>query len=156
MPLIFFTFLLMWIGASPVSTGGGIKTTTITIALNHIMNLLRGNRNVNMFNRRIDEETIIRAYSNVLLSLMTIFVGIFLLSIFEKHDFLKICFEVVSAYGTVGLSLGITSELTNISKVVLSLIMLTGRIGVLSMLLAIIPKAKELRYEYPKEYVIVG
>ena len=63
---------------------------------------------------------------------------------------------MVSAYGTVGLSLGITSELTNISKVVLSLIMLTGRIGVLSMLLAIIPKAKELRYEYPKEYVIVG
>ncbi len=156
MPLIFFTFLLMWIGASPISTGGGIKTTTITIALNHILNLLRGNRNVNMFNRRIDEETIIRAYSNVLLSLMTIFIGIFLLTIFEKHDFIKVCFEVVSAYGTVGLSLGITSELTYISKIILSLIMLTGRIGVLSMLLAIIPKAKELRYEYPKEYVIVG
>ncbi len=156
LPLIFFTFLLMWIGASPVSTGGGIKTTTITIALFHIISLLTGKKNVEIFNRTISNDTIIRSYTNVLLSLITIFIGIFLLSIFEKHDFLKITFEVVSAYGTVGLSLGITSELTNISKIVISLIMLTGRIGILSLLLAIIPRAKEKKYEYPKEYVIVG
>lgn len=155
-PLIFFTFLLMWIGASPVSTGGGIKTTTITIALFHIIFLLRGNRKIEVFNRRISEETIIRAYTNVLLSLMTIFLGIFLLSIFEQKDFLKIAFEVVSAYGTVGLSLGITTELHPISKMILCFIMLTGRIGILSLLLAIIPKAKELKYEYPTEYVVVG
>lgn len=156
LPLIFFTFLLMWIGASPVSTGGGIKTTTITIALFHIISLLTGKKNVEIFNRNISSDTIIRSYTNVLLSLMAIFAAIFLLSIFEKHDFLKITFEVVSAYGTVGLSLGITSELTNISKIIISLIMLTGRIGILSLLLAIIPRAKEIKYEYPREYVIVG
>jgi Trk-type K+ transport system membrane component len=87
---------------------------------------------------------------------MTIFLGIFLLSIFEQKDFLKIAFEVVSAYGTVGLSLGITTELHPISKMILCFIMLTGRIGILSLLLAIIPKAKELKYEYPTEYVVVG
>ncbi|GIX41132.1 MAG: hypothetical protein KatS3mg129_0865 [Leptospiraceae bacterium] len=146
----------MWIGASPVSTGGGIKTTTITIAFYHIFSLLRGKRKVEIYNRRISDETIIRAYTSVLLSLMTIFVGIFLLTIFENHDFLKITFEVVSAYGTVGLSLGITTELHPASKIVLCIIMLTGRIGILSLLLAIIPKAKELRYEFPTEYVVVG
>lgn len=156
LPLIFFTFLLMWIGTSPVSTGGGIKTTTITIALFHILSLIRGKEKLHITNKEISKETIIRAYSNVLLSLMTIFLGIFLLSIVEKADFLKITFEVVSAYGTVGLSLGITSNLTSFSKIVLSFIMLTGRVGVLSLILAIVPRAKELRYEYPKEYVVVG
>lgn len=156
LPLIFFTFLLMWIGTSPISTGGGIKTTTITIALFHILSLIRGKEKLHITNKEISKETIIRAYSNVLLSLMAIFLGIFLLSIVEKSDFLKITFEVVSAYGTVGLSLGITINLTSFSKIVLSLVMLTGRVGVLSLILAIVPKAKELRYEYPKEYVVVG
>ncbi len=156
LPLIFFTFLLMWIGTSPISTGGGIKTTTITIALFHILSLIRGKSRLEIGNKEISKETIIRAYSNVLLSLMAIFVGIFFLTIFEKHDFLKIVFEVVSAYGTVGLSLGITSSLHPASKIVLSFIMLTGRVGILSFLLALIPKSKELRYQYPTEYVVVG
>ncbi|MFN3605102.1 MAG: TrkH family potassium uptake protein [Leptonema sp. (in: bacteria)] len=157
LPLIFFTFLLMWIGTSPISTGGGIKTTTITISIFHVLSLIRGHNRVEITKKEIGKETIIRAYSNVLLSLMTIFAGIFLLSIFEKKpDFLKITFEVVSAYGTVGLTLGITNGLEPISKVVLCFVMLTGRVGILTFLLAIIPKSKELHYEYPKEYVVVG
>lgn len=156
LPLIFFTFLLMWIGTSPISTGGGIKTTTITIGLFHILSLIRGKNRLEIDNKEISKDTIIRAYSNVLLSLMAIFLGIFLLTIFESQDFLKIVFEVVSAYGTVGLSLGITSSLHPVSKIVLSFIMLTGRVGILSFLLAIIPKSKELRYQYPTEYVVVG
>ncbi len=155
-PLIFFTFLLMWIGASPVSTGGGIKTTTITIGIFHIVSLLRGRTKVEIFKKRLSEETIIRSYTTILLSLMVIFLGIFLISIFEKLDFLKITFEVVSAFGTVGLSLGITTQLSPYSKIIICILMLTGRIGIITMLLAIIPKVKEYNYEYPTEYVITG
>ncbi|MDW7977104.1 MAG: potassium transporter TrkG [Leptospiraceae bacterium] len=156
LPLIFFTFLLMWVGANPISTGGGIKTTTLIIAILHISALIRGKKMVEIFRKRISEETIIRAYTNVLLSLMTIFIGIFLISIFEKIDFLKITFEVVSAYGTVGLSMGITSDLTSFSKIILSIIMFIGRIGILTFLLAIMPKIKKSNYQYPTEYVIVS
>jgi Trk-type K+ transport system membrane component len=155
-PLTFFTLLLMWIGASPVSTAGGIKTTTIAVALIHIVNVLRGKTRIEIFKRSISETTIIRAYSTVLLSLMVIFAGIFVISIFEKKDFLDIAFEVVSAYGTVGLSRGITADLSLASKLILCVIMLTGRVGVLTFLISIVPSAKEQRYRYPSEYVVVG
>jgi potassium uptake TrkH family protein len=155
-PLTFFTLLLMWIGASPVSTAGGIKTTTIAVALIHIVNVLRGKTRIEIFKRSISETTIIRAYSTVLLSLMVIFAGIFAISIFEKKDFLDIAFEVVSAYGTVGLSRGITADLSLASKLILCVIMLTGRVGVLTFLISIVPSAKEQRYRYPSEYVVVG
>lgn len=155
-PLTFFTLLLMWIGASPVSTAGGIKTTTMAVAVIHIFNLLRGKTRIEIFKRSISETTIIRAYSTVLLSLMVIFAGIFAMSIFERKEFLDIAFEVVSAYGTVGLSRGITTDLTVPSKITLSLIMLIGRVGVLTFLISIVPAAKEERYRYPSEYVVVG
>lgn len=155
-PVIFITFALMWIGANPISTGGGIKTTTFLISILHILSLLRSKRKVEIFRKKISEETIIRAYTNVLLSLMAIFTGIFIITIFDNQQFLKIVFEVVSAYGTVGLSLGITPELSGTSKIVLILTMFAGRIGILTFLLAIIPKKKKSNYEYPTEYVIVS
>ncbi len=155
-PFTFFTLLLMWIGASPVSTAGGIKTTTIAVAVIHIVNLLRGKTRVEIFKRSISETTIIRAYSTVLLSLMVIFAGIFAMSLFEDKEFLDIAFEVVSAYGTVGLSRGITTSLSVPSKLILSAIMLIGRVGVLTFLISIVPSAKEERYRYPSEYVVVG
>ncbi len=156
LPMIFITFLLMWIGASPNSTGGGIKTTTFTVAILHIISILTGTKNVQIFYSKINEEVIMRSYTSVMLSLTTIFAGIFLLTIFESMDFLKISFEVVSAYGTVGLSLGITPEISSMSKMILAIIMFIGRVGILTFMLALIPKQKEKKYIYPNQFVIIG
>ncbi|MBW7857532.1 MAG: portal protein [Leptonema sp. (in: Bacteria)] len=155
-PLTVFTLLLMWIGASPVSTGGGIKTTTIAVTLIHLVAVLRGKSRIELFFRTISESTIIRAYSTVLLSLVVVFLGSFLLAIFEQKQFIDLIFEVVSAYATAGLSRGITSDLTVVSKLILCAIMLMGRVGILTFFMSIVPAGREERYQYPSEYIVVG
>lgn len=155
-PLTVFTLLLMWIGASPVSTGGGIKTTTMAVTLIHLFTVLRGKSRIELFFRTISESTIIRAYSTVLLSLVVVFVGSFLLSVFEKKQFIDIIFEVVSAYATAGLSRGITADLSTVSKLILCAIMLMGRVGILTFFMSIVPAGREEKYQYPSEYIVVG
>lgn len=156
LPTVFFTFLLMWIGASPVSTGGGIKTSTISVAAVHILNLIRGKPRVEVFGRTVSDETVARAYSTVLLSFFSIFVAIFALLFVEPHSFVDILFEVVSAFGTVGLSRGITSALSAEGKAVICLVMLVGRVGAMTFLLSIVPRARPVNYTYPTEYIVVG
>lgn len=154
--LTFFSLLLMWIGASPASTGGGIKTTTFAVVIIHIFNQLLGRDRVEIYKKTISDSTVQRAYMSVLLSLMAIFGAIFVLSIVEAHRFEDIIFEVVSAFGTVGLSRGITGDLTAVSKLILAFIMLMGRVGIVTFLIAFIPRKKQGSYRYPTEYVIVG
>ncbi|MBI40260.1 MAG: portal protein [Leptospiraceae bacterium] len=156
LPTVFFTFLLMWIGASPVSTGGGIKTSTISVATVHIMNLIRGKQQVEVFGRTVSDDTVARAYSTVLLSFFSIFAAIFALLFLESEPFLDIIFEVVSAFGTVGLSRGITSSLSDEGKAVLCLVMFVGRVGSMTFLLAVVPRARPVNYTYPTEYIVVG
>ncbi|MEQ8352410.1 MAG: potassium transporter TrkG [Leptospiraceae bacterium] len=153
---VFFTFLLMWIGASPVSTGGGIKTSTISVAAVHIMNLIRGKQRVEVFGRTVSADTVARAYSTVLLSFFSIFAAIFTLLFLESEPFLDIIFEVVSAFGTVGLSRGITSSISSEGKAVLCIVMFVGRVGSMTFLLAIVPRARQVNYRYPTEYIVVG
>ncbi|MCB1169484.1 MAG: portal protein [Leptospiraceae bacterium] len=156
LPTVFFTFLLMWIGASPVSTGGGIKTSTISVAALHIMNLIRGKSRVEVFGRTVSDETVARAYSTVLLSFFSIFVAIFALLFLEKLEFIDILFEVVSAFGTVGLSRGITASLSDEGKAVICIVMFVGRVGSMTFLLALVPRARPVNYRYPTEYIVVG
>ncbi len=156
LPTVFFTFLLMWIGASPVSTGGGIKTSTISVAAVHIMNLIRGKQRVEVFGRTVSADTVARAYSTVLLSFFSIFAAIFALLFLEKHAFIDIIFEVVSAFGTVGLSRGITAALTEEGKAVLCVVMFVGRVGSMTFLLSVVPRARQVNYTYPTEYIVVG
>lgn len=153
---VFFALLLMWIGASPVSTGGGIKTTTIALSFLHILSIIRGSEKVEVAGRTIQYASISRAYSTVMLSLFVIFTGIFTILLFDSHSFLDITFEVVSAFGTVGLSRGITPELSNVSRLVICAVMLTGRVGVLTVLHSLIPEQRQARYDYPGEYIITG
>ncbi|MCE9501005.1 MAG: portal protein [Leptospira sp.] len=156
-PMVFFTLLLMWIGASPNSTGGGIKTSTFAVAGLHIADLVKGKDRLEIFHKTISTASISRASATIVLSLFVIFTAIFSLVLTEKFPFLDIAFEAVSAFGTVGLSRGITSALTDSGKIVISIVMFVGRVGIFTMLVAFTPKAPPSgNYRYPVEYVVVG
>lgn len=155
-PMTFFSLFLMWVGASPVSTGGGIKTTTLAIAFLNILNQIRGKQNLTISNRFVAPSSISRASATIVLSLFVIFMAIFGLVIYEPFSFLDISFEVVSAFGTVGLSRGITAELSANSKLILCGVMFGGRVGILTFLIALSKKAKNYNVTYPEEYVVVG
>ena len=155
-PITFLSLFLMWVGASPISTGGGIKTTTLALAFLQIVNQLKGKNRIEFRYKVIAPESVNRAGITIVLSLFAIFLAIFGLVIFETENFLDISFEVVSAYGTVGLSRGITATLETSSKIILCFVMFVGRVGVLSFLLAFAKPEKQMRYEYPKDFVVVG
>ena len=155
-PMVFFSFLLMWIGASPNSTGGGIKTSTFAVSALHIVDLVRGRNRLDIFNRTISPASISRASATIVLSLFIIFIAIFSMILVEPFPFLDICYEVVSAFGTVGLTRGITPSLSDLSKIVISVVMFMGRVGILTILVAFAPKTKAYNYSYPVEYVVVG
>jgi trk system potassium uptake protein TrkH len=155
-PIVFFTLLLMWIGASPVSTGGGIKTTTAALAYFNILNQLRGKPRLEIFYREIAPESVYRANATIVLSLFVIFTSIFAIISIEDLDFLKVAYEVVSAYATVGLSMGITESLSEYSKALLCIVMFVGRVGILSVLLCFFKQEKSFNYKYPKDFIIIG
>ena len=151
--------LLMFIGASPGSTGGGIKTTTFALAVLLTRATLRDRDRVEIHGREIPRGTLRRALSVFLSALLVVFLGIFLLVLFEPsagERFLALAFEVVSAVGTVGLSTGITAGLTTASKLLLCVLMFVGRVGSLSLFLLLIRDSGPSRVRYPQEKVLVG
>ena len=159
-PTLLVMLLLMWIGASPASTGGGIKTTTFGVAILDIGSLTRGKDRLEIFRRKISNSTVRQAFAIVMLSLFSIGFGVFLITIFESGNpavsFEKIVFECFSAFGTVGLSMGLTPILTAQSKIVLILLMFFGRVGTLVIIMSMFRKIKSLHYMYPKESIFVG
>lgn len=153
---ILIYLLLMWIGASPSSTGGGIKTTTFMIAIANIIALAKGKDRVDLFKREISSSSIDRAFAVVFLSMFVIGLGVFFISIFEPHlSLTQIAFECFSAYGTVGLSLNLTPLLSPESKIVLVIIMFIGRVGMFTLLVGVINKADYKSFRYPKENVLI-
>ena len=157
MPTLLIYLILMWIGASPGSTGGGLKTTTFAVAVLNAISIAKGKDRVEVFKRQIDPETVRKAFAVMLLSFIVIGFGVFLVLFFNPDlTILEVSFEVFSAFSTVGLSLGITSKLTTGSKLVVSLIMFLGRVGTLTVLVAFIRKTRSLRYKYPQEGVFIS
>ncbi len=153
---ILIYLLLMWIGASPSSTGGGIKTTTFTIAISNIVSLARGKNRIDLFKRQISDDSVKRAFAVIFLSLLIIGVAVFLISIFEPRQGLTaIAFECFSAYSTVGLSLNLTPELGTESKVVLIVTMFLGRVGMFTILYGLFQKVECGAYKYPEENVLI-
>ncbi|MBC7189906.1 Trk family potassium uptake protein [Candidatus Aerophobetes bacterium] len=152
----FFLILLMFIGASPGSTGGGIKTSTFALLLLTIRSMIQGKDEVEVFKRTVPRTTIYQALCVITLALCWISLSTLLLSFTEKSNFLDIFFEVFSAFGTVGLSRGITSELTTWGKIIIIVTVIAGRIGPLTLALAIAGKKKVKRYRYPEENIIIG
>ncbi|HSJ69144.1 MAG TPA: potassium transporter TrkG, partial [Anditalea sp.] len=154
---IMVVFLLMWIGASPGSTGGGIKTSTFAIATVNFMSLARGKDRIEVFKREIAEISVRRAFAIIALSLMVIGTAIFLIASFDSEkDLLPIAFEAFSAYSTVGLSVGITSSLSTSSKLVIIATMFIGRVTMLTLLIAILRNVKHLNYRYPTEEILIN
>lgn len=154
---IMLILLLMWIGASPGSTGGGIKTSTFVILLLNLISLARGKGRIELYRREISNLSIRRAFAIVTSSLIVIGISIFMISWFdEQQDLLHIAFECFSAYSTVGLSLGITSQLSHASQLVIIFTMFIGRVGMLTLLIAVVRKMKDQQYRYPTEEILIN
>jgi Trk-type K+ transport system membrane component len=156
-PTLMMVFLLMWIGASPQSTGGGIKTSTFAIAMLNILSLAKGKSRIEIFRREIADISVRRAFAIISLSLIVIGFSIMFIYIFDpEKELVDIAFECFSAYGTVGLSLGITSDLSTASKFVIIVVMIVGRISMLSLVIAVFKKIKHKNYSYPKEEITIN
>lgn len=156
-PTILITILLMWIGASPASTGGGIKTTTFALATMNILSVARGKFRLELFKREIADKSIMRAFAIIGLSLIVIGVGTFCLVYLEPDkNITQLTFEVFSAYSTVGLSMGVTTHLGDGGKLVLILVMFIGRVSMLSLLIAVVRQTKQLKYRYPSEEILIN
>lgn len=155
LPTVLIYLLLMWIGASPSSTGGGIKTTTAAIAFLNLRTIAQGKNRIDVFRTQISEPSINKAFAAIIISLFIIGLSILLISLNDgKHGLLKIAFESFSAFSTVGLTLGITPELSETSKVVLIIVMFIGRVGALTVLIAFVNRAKQQAYHYPVEEIM--
>lgn len=154
---IIVIILLMWIGASPASTGGGIKTSTFAIATLNFLSLAKGKDKIEIWRREIADISVRRAFATMTLSLVVIGFGVFLISYYDENiKLLDIAFECFSAYSTVGLSLGITGDLSSESKIVLIAIMFIGRVTMLSILIAFFKKVKSLNYHYPTDEILIN
>ncbi|MCF8713727.1 potassium transporter [Joostella atrarenae] len=157
LPSILFVILLMWIGGSPASTAGGIKTTTFALATLNIFAVATNKRQIEIGTRSIDNATLNRAFAILSISLITIGTAILLLLFFEpERDLISIAFESFSAYSTVGLSLNLTPTLSVPSKIVIIVVMFIGRIGMLNILIGVLRQMNNQFYEYPKENILIN
>ena len=156
-PTVLIVIFLMWIGASPGSTGGGIKTSSLAIAVLNIVSVVRGKSRLEVYNREISSTTVNKAFALIALSLFVISLAIFSISYFDPDiSLLNITFECVSAYSTVGLSRGITANLSFASKLVLIFTMFLGRVSSLTFLIAIIKKGPPEIYRFPSENILIN
>lgn len=146
----------MWIGASPMSTGGGIKTTTLAVALKSMYSVVRGKNQVEIAKRQLTPENINRAAAIILLSILWIGMTTTLLAITDPQGTVKqILFEVTSALSTVGLSLDFTYTLSDAGKVIISLTMFVGRVGLITLLSGIFHQQPARTYTYANDTVIL-
>jgi trk system potassium uptake protein TrkH len=155
-PTLFFIIILMFIGASPGSTGGGIKTTTFGVMGVTLWNLMIGKKDMEIFNRQLEKEVIFKAIAITMISSFLIILVTIILTITETGTFLDILFETVSAFGTVGLSTGVTPTLSKIGRVLITFTMFAGRVGPLTFAVAFAERERKGIYHYPTEDVMVG
>lgn len=154
---VILIIFLMWIGASPASTGGGIKTSTFAIATLNYFSIARGKLKIEVFRREVADISVRRAFAVMSLSLVVIGTAIFTIAHFDKHlSLLDIAFECFSAYSTVGLSLGITAELSAASKMVVISTMFIGRVTMLTILIAFFKKVRPGNYSYPTDEILIN
>jgi Trk-type K+ transport system membrane component len=155
LPGIFVLIILMWIGGSPGSTAGGVKTTSIALAILNIRAIVTGANRVEAFRTTIAGDSIVRAFSTILLSFAIISMLLLTILLQESVEFEAALFEVVSAVSTVGLSTGITPLLSDGGKLTIIAGMFMGRIGVLSFVIAMTGRSRRRFGEYPTESVLV-
>ena len=154
---LFVLIILMFIGASPGSTGGGIKTTTFGTILALIRSILKGKTEVEIFHRTIPQDIILKALTILIMALGIVILGTAALLCTEPFSLMQILFEEVSAFGTVGLSTGITADLSGPGKLIVSLTMFLGRVGPLTLAFALTERMrKKSQLKFPEERITVG
>lgn len=157
MSTLLLIMFLMWVGASPASTGGGIKTSTLAIGILNFLSIAKGRERIEIYHREVSNTSVKRAFSIILLSVIVLGISIFLVSFFEPgQNLFAIAFECFSAFGTVGLSLGITSSLSDISKLIIILTMFIGRVSMLTILIAFLRKIRHTAYRHPTEDILIN
>ena len=147
---------LMFVGASPGGTGGGIKTTTFAVLVLTVTSMLRGRKDISLYNRRLSYSNSREATSLITLSAGIIFVVVFLLFLFEQHSFEQLIFEAISAFGTVGLSMGITNELSGIGRFLITVLMYIGRIGPLTLIYALSMRKRQAKLSFAEGKIAIG
>jgi trk system potassium uptake protein len=156
-PSIVIMIFLMWVGASPVSTGGGIKTSTFAIAMLNMIRIIRGKNHIEIHHYEIHEYSVNKAFAIIALSLIIISIGSFGIFLIDgQYGMLRVVFECFSAFGTVGLSMNLTPLLSDGSKIILITLMYMGRMGTITLLLSLSKtSANQSLYRYPKENLII-
>ena len=152
----FLTMILMFIGASPGSTAGGIKITTFVILIMAVITYFRKYDDVNIFRRRISTNIVKRSFFSTSYYLLLIVLGTFVILVFQPLPIKDTIFEVFSAIGTVGLSTGITRDLSALSRIVIVILMYSGRVGSLTIFMAVTEKKVIKKVRNPEEKVIIG
>ncbi|MEO8893990.1 MAG: potassium transporter TrkG, partial [Coleofasciculaceae cyanobacterium] len=154
---LFITIALMFIGASPGGTGGGIKTTTFRILMRSTKAILQGKEEVELYQRQVPIPLILKAIGVLVGSATTVVISTILISITDSEvQFIHILLEVVSAFATVGLSTGITASLSAAAKITLIATMYIGRVGILLLMSALIGDPRPSSIRYPEENLLVG
>lgn len=148
--------VLMSIGGSPASTAGGLKTTTIYILFSSMLANIKGKNRLEIANRTIPNEVVFKAITSVFLAFISLISCTIILAIYEPFNFIDLLFEQVSAFMTVGVSRGITADLSSIGKSVLIFSMFAGRVGLLTFAFAFAKKVRHQNYLYPEENVMVA
>ncbi|WP_461205561.1 TrkH family potassium uptake protein [Clostridium sp. DL1XJH146] len=153
----FLTIMLMFIGGSPGSTAGGVKTTTVGLLIMTVVSVIRNKEDTVIFNRTIKKEVIYKTLAIVFIALAVIMLDVLILSVTEKGmSFEYVVYETFSAFGTVGLSLGLTPNLSFIGKLIVAITMYIGRVGPLTLMLALSSKGKGISIKYPEGKILVG
>ena len=152
----FLSIILMFIGGSPASTAGGLKTTTFAVILISVYSLIKERDNIECFGRTIPYKVLNKALITLIIGFFIIITGTMIVSYVSDIDFLTILYEITSAYATVGLTLGVTPSLNTISKILIILIMYIGRVGSLTVLYTFVKTSSPKKYKYPQEEVNIG
>lgn len=153
-PTSLLLMALMFIGGAPLSAAGGIKVTTLAIVFIFVLNAIRKENTVSLFNREISDKYIKLSIVTINISIIFIFVITFLLTIINPSiPLVKILFEVISAFGTVGLTMDLTSEYNGLTQLIIVIVMLFGKVGLLTMARAFIPPRSPRKYHYPKGHI---
>ena len=157
---LFILVILMFVGASPGSCGGGIKTTSLVVLIAILNDRIRGRHSASIFKRKLPDESVSKALSIFILAVIAVTVGIVLLLITQavpsRESFLTYVFEAVSAFGTVGLSMGVTPALTVIGRLVIIALMLLGRVGLLTVAYVVTSRRIASPYQYAEEKIMIG
>ncbi len=153
---LFFIMILMFVGGASGSAAGGVKVNTLGLVFATIWSSLRGREHPGVFDREFMNQQVFRALAVIIISLGVVSLVIFFLTITEEFRFLNIAFEAVSAFGTVGLSTGITPDLSIPGRLLITATMFAGRLGSLTLVLALVKKQRTSKYRYPIEVVRIG